>query len=66
MLGIVEHPPPENIRRGLMFLSKVKTKQTFSFALLRTRFSTISLPSDSSKSGKQRVVYERKTYGTSE
>ncbi|CAB3983050.1 neurofibromin isoform X4 [Paramuricea clavata] len=23
MLGIIEHPPPENIRRGLMFLSKI-------------------------------------------
>ncbi|XP_046839575.1 neurofibromin-like isoform X2 [Xenia sp. Carnegie-2017] len=23
MLGIIEHPPPDNIRRGLMFLSKI-------------------------------------------
>ena len=27
MLGIVEHPPPENIRRGLMFLSKVEKQK---------------------------------------
>ena len=42
MLGIVDQPPPDNIRRGLMFLSKVRSRNVFLSRKILFVYSTLT------------------------